>query len=53
MSDMPADDVMHRARNAWPSSLRLASDDRVWVDFDQTKLHLFDGRTEQALARDR
>jgi multiple sugar transport system ATP-binding protein len=30
--------------------LRLAPDDRVWIDFDQARLHLFDGRTEQALA---
>jgi multiple sugar transport system ATP-binding protein len=30
--------------------LRLVSDDRVWIDFDQAKLHLFDGSTEQALA---
>jgi multiple sugar transport system ATP-binding protein len=32
--------------------LRLAPDDPVWIDFDQAKLHLFDGRTEQALAPD-
>jgi multiple sugar transport system ATP-binding protein len=30
--------------------VRLAPDDRVWIDFDQARLHLFDGRTEQALA---
>jgi multiple sugar transport system ATP-binding protein len=29
--------------------LRLAPDDRVWIDFDQARLHLFDGRTERAL----
>jgi len=34
-------------------SVRLAADDPVWIDFDQAKLHLFDGRTEQALAPDR
>ena len=28
----------------------LASDDEVWIDFDQDRLHLFDGATEQALA---
>ena len=32
--------------------LRLAPDDPVWIDFDQARLHLFDGRTEQALAAD-
>ena len=30
----------------------MAADDRVWIDFDQARLHLFDGRTEQALAPD-
>jgi multiple sugar transport system ATP-binding protein len=29
--------------------VRLGSDDRVWIEFDQQKLHLFDGATEQAL----
>lgn len=29
--------------------VRLAPDDEVWVEFDQQKLHLFDGATEQAL----
>lgn len=29
--------------------VRLAPDDQVWVEFDQKKLHLFDGATEQAL----
>jgi multiple sugar transport system ATP-binding protein len=33
-------------------SLRLAPDDPVWIDFDQARLHLFDGRTEQALRLD-
>ena len=28
---------------------RLAPDDPVWLSFDQTKLHLFDGQTGQAL----
>ncbi len=27
----------------------LASDDSVWIDFDQDKLHLFDGQTQNAL----
>jgi multiple sugar transport system ATP-binding protein len=29
--------------------VRLAPDDQVWVEFDQQKLHLFDGATEQAI----
>ncbi|MEM7021552.1 MAG: ABC transporter ATP-binding protein [Pseudomonadota bacterium] len=33
-------------------NLVLAPDDQVWVDFDQERLHLFDGATEQALAAD-
>jgi multiple sugar transport system ATP-binding protein len=35
-----------------PPSVRLAPDDQVWIEFDQQKLHLFDGRTRQALAAD-
>ena len=30
--------------------VRLRADDQVWIEFDQQKLHLFDGATEQALA---
>jgi len=30
-------------------TVRLAPDDKVWVEFDQDKLHLFDGQTEKAL----
>ena len=30
--------------------VRLRADDKVWIEFDQQKLHLFDGATEQALA---
>lgn len=40
------------AANSVAPGLRLAADDRVWIDFDQARLHLFDGRTEQALAPD-
>jgi multiple sugar transport system ATP-binding protein len=29
--------------------VRLEPDDKVWIEFDQQKLHLFDGTTEQAL----
>jgi hypothetical protein len=24
----------------------MAADDRVWIDFDQARMQLFDGRTE-------
>jgi multiple sugar transport system ATP-binding protein len=30
-------------------NVKLAPDDRVWLEFDQEKLHLFDGVTKQAL----
>jgi multiple sugar transport system ATP-binding protein len=33
-----------------PPDVRLASDDRVWIELDQQKLHLFDATTQQALA---
>ena len=29
--------------------VKLAADDAVWIEFDQQRLHLFDGATEQAL----
>jgi multiple sugar transport system ATP-binding protein len=29
--------------------VKLKSDDNVWLEFDQQRLHLFDGSTEQAL----
>ena len=32
-----------------PPDTRLRADDPVWIGFDQTKLHLFDGVTQQAL----
>jgi multiple sugar transport system ATP-binding protein len=31
------------------ADVRLKPDDRVWIAFDQDRLHLFDRRTEQAL----
>jgi multiple sugar transport system ATP-binding protein len=31
-------------------SVRLAPDEQVWVGFDQERIHLFDGETQQALA---
>jgi multiple sugar transport system ATP-binding protein len=30
--------------------VKLAADDTVWIEFDQQRLHLFDGATEQALS---
>ena len=30
--------------------VRVAPDEPVWLDFDQSKLHLFDGETQQTLA---
>jgi multiple sugar transport system ATP-binding protein len=30
-------------------AFKLAADDRVWIEFDQDRLHLFDGKTQQAL----
>jgi multiple sugar transport system ATP-binding protein len=30
-------------------AVKLAPDDKVWLEFDQEKLHLFDGETKQAL----
>jgi multiple sugar transport system ATP-binding protein len=35
-----------------PAGTRFAADDQVWVDLDPARLHLFDGRTEQALRPD-
>jgi multiple sugar transport system ATP-binding protein len=32
-----------------PPTFKLASDDKVWVAFDQERLHIFDGQTQQAL----
>jgi multiple sugar transport system ATP-binding protein len=32
-----------------PPHVRLAADDEVWIEFDQDKVHLFDGVTQQAL----
>jgi multiple sugar transport system ATP-binding protein len=32
-----------------PPHVRIAADDTVWLDFDQDKLHLFDGKTQLAL----
>jgi len=32
--------------------VRLVPDDQVWIEFDQRRLHLFDGATQEALAAD-
>jgi multiple sugar transport system ATP-binding protein len=32
-----------------PPDVRLRSDETVWIEFDQNRLHLFDGATEQTL----
>ena len=32
-----------------PPDVRLRPDETVWIEFDQDRLHLFDGETEQAL----
>jgi multiple sugar transport system ATP-binding protein len=32
-----------------PPGTRLRADEQVWIDFDQKRLHLFDGVTKQAL----
>ncbi|MCB2054890.1 MAG: TOBE domain-containing protein, partial [Geminicoccaceae bacterium] len=34
-----------------PPSTRLAANDRVFLSFDQARLHLFDGETQETLAR--
>ena len=35
-----------------PPQVPIAADEPVWVEFDQDKLHLFDGETQQALPVD-
>ena len=32
-----------------PPDVRLRPDETVWIEFDQDRLHLFDGATERAL----
>jgi multiple sugar transport system ATP-binding protein len=32
-----------------PPSVAVAPDEQVWLEFDQDKIHLFDGQTEMAL----
>jgi multiple sugar transport system ATP-binding protein len=34
------------------ADFRANADDPLWVEFDQARLHLFDGATEQALPAD-
>ncbi len=35
-----------------PPSVEVAPDEQVWLDFDQDRIHLFDGETEIALQAD-
>ena len=32
-----------------PPTVKVESDEQVWLEFDQTRMHLFDGETELAL----
>ena len=32
-----------------PPGVRPRPDESVWIEFDQDRLHLFDGKTDQAL----
>jgi multiple sugar transport system ATP-binding protein len=32
-----------------PPTAAVASDEQVWLEFDQARMHLFDGETELAL----
>jgi multiple sugar transport system ATP-binding protein len=32
-----------------PPSVAVAPDERIWLEFDQERVHLFDGETEMAL----
>ena len=34
-----------------PPTVEVAPDEQVWLDFDQARIHLFDGETEMALNR--
>jgi len=54
----PTGDITYAHINLGPSEvtvsvephIRVAPDEPVWLEFDQTKLHLFDGETQQTLA---
>ena len=35
-----------------PPNVAVAPDERIWLEFDQERLHLFDGETEMALKAD-
>jgi multiple sugar transport system ATP-binding protein len=35
-----------------PPTVAVAPDEQVWLEFDQDRIHLFDGETEQALRAD-
>ena len=35
-----------------PPTVEIAPDEQVWLEFDQERMHLFDGQTEMALKAD-
>jgi multiple sugar transport system ATP-binding protein len=35
-----------------PPSVSVAPDEQIWLEFDQERMHLFDGATEMALRAD-
>jgi multiple sugar transport system ATP-binding protein len=35
-----------------PPTVHVAPDEMVWLEFDQDRIHLFDGQTEMALRAD-
>ena len=38
--------------SACPPSIAVAPDEQIWLEFDQERIHLFDGETEMALKAD-
>jgi multiple sugar transport system ATP-binding protein len=32
-----------------PPQVKLTPDEEVWIEFDQSRLHMFDGETQMAL----
>jgi multiple sugar transport system ATP-binding protein len=32
-----------------PPNIAVAPDEQIWLEFDQERMHLFDGETEMAL----
>jgi multiple sugar transport system ATP-binding protein len=35
-----------------PPTIDVAPDEQIWLEFDQERIHLFDGETEMALKAD-